>query len=127
MKIVWAKDGRVEETRKLTDEELALHQIKKLRKLRDDYFDEIPAEIIHSPSPDNNYKCRTSWFGMLFLRLGKLEMRGLLPYELIEEYHRFMEGYRTHLKQNRGLTTAENIRDANSLINTVIDSLEARL
>lgn len=44
------------------EKEIIAKSIGMLKSLRDDFSEEIPAEIIHSSDNDNKYKVRGSWF-----------------------------------------------------------------
>jgi hypothetical protein len=125
-KIIWP-DGRIEISEELNDEEFAARQTEVFYRLLNDYSDDLPAEVVHSISENNKYKCRAAWWGVLNIRMSGLEDRGILPTEISTEYHDVMQNYETHLKQRGGLTSAEDISAANSLLRKTISYLEDRL
>tara|TARA_Y100000310_G_scaffold333304_1_gene410590 strand:- start:1430 stop:1828 length:399 start_codon:yes stop_codon:yes gene_type:complete len=125
-KIIWP-DGRIEIREELNDEEFAARQCEVFYRMLNEYSDDLPAEVVHSTSKDNKYKCRAALWGILNMRMGELEKRGLLPTEISSEYHTIMQDYETHLKQRAGLTSAEDISAASSLLRKTISCLDERL
>lgn len=94
---------------------------QRLIELRDEYSDEIPKEIVHSTSPNNRFKCRASWWGILEFRVGVLRDRRIIPESLVQEYEQIIRDYKN---RTRGITTEENISSANKLISNLITYLQ---
>lgn len=104
--------------------ELPTHYLNRLKLLLNNFSDEIPSKVIHSPDEDNKYKVRASWWSSVSLNIYGLGKHGLIPKEYIEEYNKIMELHQKNLNENNGLTKAESIEAVNELIGKVIKHLE---
>lgn len=124
------QDGKTEyvkQTSDYTDEELLAYQLIELKKLRDNYSDEIPGEIAHSTSENRDYKVRTSWWGQLNMRVKALDSRKLIRLRTIQQYSRVIATHVYDQEQNQGLTTKEHIFAANCIIGLILSELELEL
>ena len=100
--------------------------ITDLKHLRDDYSEDIPDEILHSPmeSPPPKYKVRKAWFTVLVAMLDNLFRDNLIiNVELNQKIQRYKKSVVNFEFTNR-LTTRNDIDEANSLINEIIAELE---
>ena len=103
-----------------------------IRRLRDDYSDEIPKEIIRGPvlgPEEKRFKVRINWWQGLLADLGYLQTNGLIPTELIDEVTEFIYYFASdmdnHIKEQER-TSAEDIARANELITKILDSQQER-
>lgn len=96
--------------------------LERLRKLKDEWSDEIPKKIIHGPSSDlKKFKVRRNWWQGVVGSLAMALERGQIPNpEVQEEVKEFLEHYTSEKFHKQPLTTAEDIEKANSIINLVL-------
>jgi hypothetical protein len=94
-----------------------------IKHTRDDWIDEIPSEMVDSLSRPNNYKVRRVWFQSLYDRVALGISEGL-----VDERGRIaLQGLRDHIQEtdlSHRLTTSEDIKKANEVLNLIVDSLE---
>ena len=94
-----------------------------LRGLRYDWSDEIPEEIIHSDAPpDKRYsKARTSWFTSVtadvYYALEEGEIKTPQGKAVAEQ---LITRFTSEEWANQDLTTAEDIQEANRLIDIIL-------
>ena len=100
--------------------------IEQLRFYRNKFKDDIPKEIVHSFSPDRNYKVRKGWWQGVY---GEFEF--MLKYldqqnneELITDINQFLHDYEGKQGFIDRLTTEKDIQKANNLIDRAINALE---
>ncbi len=101
--------------------------IEKLKHLRDDYSDEIPAEMVHSSSPERMFKVRRSWFHSLLVRLEVGLMDGVIKDpEVVSKVEEFTQWAKEdfRVRDELRVTTREDIEKANDTISCVLNSLE---
>ena len=93
----------------------------RLRKMRDLVSDEIPPEIIHSISPNRNFKVTKAWWTGLFAIFENAIEDREIDGPLARELEAFMEDFRAQgfFDQNR-LTTELDIQRANGMITQVL-------
>lgn len=96
--------------------------IDHLRKLRNDYSDEIPTDIIRGGVPHEQikYKVRKNWWTSLVFGLERAHTKGLLPPELETEVLAFIRYYGSKKFHKQPLTTALDIAAANELLNKIL-------
>jgi hypothetical protein len=97
--------------------------IAKFNRLLHTYKDEIPDKIVHSTSEDSRYKCRAGWWGQITLGVSSLIGKNVLSEFTVDYYHQVMEDYWIS-KRKTGLTSKQNIENANKLIYLVLSDLE---
>lgn len=86
-----------------------------LRRLLNDYSDEIPKEIVHSTDDNNKFKVRTAWWAAVGANLRILITEGLITNpDLVSKIKIFL------LKKKEEMTTQEDIKEANQIINDVL-------
>ncbi len=107
--------------------------LARIRELRDDWIDDIPAEIIHSTHPVYGrspiFKCRRGWFmGVIaYFELGLVEghlTKDSPPVKAYAEFRKYMD--ETNF-QKRSLTTTEDIRRGNDVLTAMINELESKI
>lgn len=90
-----------------------------LKKFRDNFSDEVPAEIIHGPREvGTDTKARRNWFQMVATTLELLVKVGNIDEEIQILIEQFVDYY-TSSEFNR-LTQPSDIQKANNVINTVL-------
>lgn len=118
-----SRDDAIIDVVKLENNQEKHDPIADLRVWRFSYSDEIPKEIIRGSGHAIEYKVKkTSWMipvGCLSL----LVYSGRLDGELKEEAERFIEKFSSE-SFNQRLVTAEDIAEANSLIDRVLQSIK---
>ncbi len=94
--------------------------------MRDAFSDDIPAEVIHSNSPNNKFKVRRNWFYGLVqnLELWVLGDRLVDDPGIDEEVGKFITHVRSDEFTKKPLTEAEDIEWANKVINMVVDKMQ---
>ena len=99
--------------------------LEHLRGLRDDWSDEIPEEIIHSDAPDSKFKVRASWFvgvtADVFCALEEGEIKTPQGRAAAEQ---LITRFTSEEWANQDLTTAEDIQEANRLIDIILTEEE---
>lgn len=92
-----------------------------LRRLRDDWSDEVPEEILHGGKGADSpkFKVRRNWWAAVFNYLNILILQGSLKVEEEREVKSFLIEYGEKIRNN--LTTREDIEIANNLITKVVD------
>ena len=102
--------------------------VQKLEHLRDDFHDEIPAEVVHSSSPDNKFKAQRGWFHLVagYLKSG-LDDGYISDPTLKEKIEGFVEwcheGEFKKMGYDETLTREEDIVKANDVINSTLANL----
>lgn len=99
--------------------------ISNFNRLLNTYKDEIPKKVVHSTSEDPRYKCRAGWWGQITLGVSSLIKKGLLSEFTINYYDQVINDYWVSRRET-GLTSRQNIKDANKLIYLVLSDLEKR-
>ena len=94
----------------------------ELKKLRDDYSDEIPERVVSSVSGPQ-YKVRNAWFGLVSGNLEMAVLRGLVSEDLAKKQEEFADQFCNPGFGER-LTTKEDIEAANALLDEAIAELE---
>ena len=90
--------------------------------MRDLVSDEVPSEIIHSDSPNPNFKVTKAWWVGVFAIFENSIEAGEIGDLLRTEVEEFMEGFRGQgFFHADKLTTAEDIQRANMMINRVLE------
>ncbi len=91
-----------------------------LEELKNNWTDEIPSEIIHD---NGNFKVRKNWWVALVGTLYYLAEDKKIPEELVKEVKKFNRKF-SGISNNFGKrpTTAEDIAEANALIDKVLES-----
>jgi len=101
--------------------------IQKLEHFRDDFGDEIPAEVVHSSSPDNKFKARRGWFHLVagHLKYGLEDgyIKDPVLKEKVEDFLKWCVEGDFKKGGDARLTTEEDIAKANEVINSVLGSL----
>ncbi|MCX6718247.1 MAG: hypothetical protein NTY81_01425 [Candidatus Staskawiczbacteria bacterium] len=96
-----------------------------LKDLRDNWSDEIPEKILEGGKGEENptFKVRTNWWNGVTGNMGLLLEDKMLPEELVEETEKFIKKFsgRSSILHLR-LPTAEDIAEANAMIDKVLDS-----
>ena len=95
----------------------------RLRTLRDDWSDEIPEDIIPGRKR-GQFKVRTNWWASLNADLEVGLIDGVFTPELIPAITAFIEKHSTPEFAHRSRTTAEQITEANALLNLILQSHE---
>lgn len=94
---------------------------KRLRKLRDDYSEEIPEKILSGISPDRKFKVRRNWWqGVVGSLLNTLKWNLITDPEIRAEVEEFTNHYKSEEFHDQPLTTARDIQRANEIINLVL-------
>ncbi len=95
--------------------------LERLRWLRDEFSDEIPEEILSGVSPQKNFKVRRNWWqGVVGTLANALERGKITNPEVQEEVKGFLEHYTSEKFHEQPLTTAEDIKRANEIIDLVL-------
>lgn len=105
-----------------------MNLINHLRFLNDSFSSEVPENILHSTSPNNRFKVRKNWFQGLIADF-EHAIEYLNPQkdsDLKNEINNFLNDYAKPEFTNR-LTTSEDIRKADDLLNKVMSALEENL
>jgi hypothetical protein len=104
------------------DQEKDYDPFDALRRLRYDWSNEIPKEILHGDAKGEppKFKVRRNWWAPVILALEATEENNLLPKDLKKEVKDFREKYGEKIRKN--YTTAEDIAEAKTLIDKVLDS-----
>ena len=102
--------------------ELILDYLSHLKHLRYEFKDDIPEKILHSNSPNSNYKVRKSWFVGVVADATNIITDGYATNTSKQIYKEFVDKYwSTNISQ---LTTEEEIKEANKLLDHLIGDLE---
>ncbi len=107
---------------KLHPEEYASEMRVRLLELRDEYTEEIPAQIVRSDTP--KYKCRIGWFATIIAEAENLKKRSMLSEGLVKKLNAFHTEVSPQIKQR--LTTEQDIARGNLLLNEILKELELR-
>jgi len=91
-----------------------------LTKLRDDFRDEIPVEVLHSISPNNNYKVRRTWFQGVVADIELMMDKGLLVPTLKENAEQVISYFTSDKFHYQPLTLREDIDKANEVIDLIL-------
>lgn len=91
-----------------------------LRSLRDNWKDEIPDHFVSGPGTEN-YKVEANWWGGVVLSMDGVVEFGFLTGDLAQKCVNFVKKY-----EGSHFPTAENIAEANALIDEVLAALEGR-
>ena len=96
--------------------------LRRLEGLRDEWSDEIPSKILHGDSEVDapKFKVRKNWWESLVGNLDLLMDLHILPIELEQEIETFNTKCTEEIKKR--LATAEDIAEANALINKILES-----
>jgi len=100
------------------------HYLARLKYLRDEFSDEIPNEILHSPMGQPKYKVRKNWFQGVVADATNIVSSGYASEDSKRQLKEFHEYYEVSEMRSR-LTTREDIDKANSLLSSLITDLEA--
>jgi hypothetical protein len=97
-----------------------------LRRLRYDYIDEIPDQILKPGMPNYyKYKCRNNFFYDLSLKISLLEQLQLLKSPAVlkscAEFKKFLE---TIKSAKKGRISSDDIDKANKILDILIKELE---
>jgi hypothetical protein len=95
-----------------------------LRLLRDDFSDEIPDKLLHSPMGQPKYKVRKSWFQGVIADARNIVLDNYAHENTKEQFQEFWDYYETSGMSSR-LTTRKDIDKANQLLCSLIADLEA--
>ncbi|MDD5147284.1 MAG: hypothetical protein PHV63_01870 [Candidatus Daviesbacteria bacterium] len=91
-----------------------------LIRYRGGYSDEIPEEILHSTSPNNNFKVRKSWFQGLVAHLENGIVFGeITEPDTIRKVERGLRRFTSERFRQKVRTTRRDIQYANLLIELV--------
>lgn len=95
--------------------------LEHLKRLRTDWSDQIPKEIVHSDAPDNQYKVRRNWFTGVVADVANLLDEGEIT-DLARQTaaKQLIASFTSEEFINRDLTTIEDIQTANSLIDIIL-------
>jgi len=112
-----------------SDDKIKRH-IESLSKIKDDYLEERPDEILHSISPRNNYKVRKGWWQILIIAFEYIAIdESIVNKEILIKIRDFVKKYTG--KEFRGSSgrdaTKEDIRIADDLIVEVINVLKEKI
>lgn len=101
--------------------DLELDPLKELARLRDDWNDEIPEQVVHSNSPMANFKVRRGWFGNIILatRLA-LDDKSIRSDEGKKAAEQLISRFTSDKFREQKLTKKEDIQEANRLIDIVL-------
>ncbi len=97
--------------------------LSHLKFLRDDFSDEIPEKILHSPEGQQPYKVRKSWFQGVIADAASVIHYGYATDRTKKRFEEFVKYYKSSDPIKR-LTTKEGIDKANSLLTSLICDLE---
>ena len=95
------------------------HVLGMARKLRDDYSDEIPGEVLDSVTDNRGYKCRNAWFTSVCNMTDNAVAAGVVGGDISSGYRNFQ----AHLKEtgfHDRLTDEDDIAKGNDLLDLVI-------
>lgn len=99
--------------------------VAHLRQGRFEYSDEIPDRIIHSTDPEHKFKVRKGWFHAVIWDFYALRKLGTLSPELEARTTDFESKFGTKDFTGRP-TTAEDISEANALIDDILAELKLK-
>ena len=91
--------------------------LEHLRRLHDDFSDEIPDRVLHGRGA---FKVRRNWWQGVVGDLDRLRSQGQIPQELQEEVDGFLDHYTSEEFHEQPLTTPEDISRVNGLISRII-------
>jgi hypothetical protein len=94
-----------------------------LRKLRDQYSDEIPAVMVHSNSPNPAYKVRGGWWLVLDLVLEHAASEHVFSPEFARKIKRFADSI-TREDFSARRRTASDVAMGNQMIDEALHELE---
>ncbi|OGE28747.1 hypothetical protein A2867_04680 [Candidatus Daviesbacteria bacterium RIFCSPHIGHO2_01_FULL_40_11] len=95
--------------------------ITGLKRLRDEYKDEMPEEIVHSYSPGSKTKARKGWFCSVSGLLESLNYLGLIEDPITSKrLERGIEKFNSERFKNRERTRKIDITYGNLLINLAL-------
>jgi len=89
--------------------------LENLRHLRDDHDDDIPDQKAYG-----SFKVQRKWWQKLIFGLEDAAQEGLIPDDLKPEVGEFIQHYTSEDFHKQPLTTAEDISQANGLINKIL-------
>jgi hypothetical protein len=96
--------------------------IQEFRKLRDDWCEEVPDQMLHSAG-NLKYKVRSSWFTRIIWLADQAAEYGLIEGESLEQYESFSAHVNeTEFKNRR--TTKEDIKKGNAFLDLLIADFE---
>lgn len=95
--------------------------ITSLKRLRDEYSDDIPQEIVHSYSPNSKIKARKAWFCSVSGLFESLRYLGLIKNPTTStKLERGIERFNSETFKNRARTRKIYITYGNLLINLAL-------
>lgn len=106
------------------------HYLDIFKRLRDEYSNEVPEEIIHSTSDNNKFKIRRGWFASLVGEFDMFAEDYLQNSEdedaklLVVDIEKFIVDYTSREFQNLERIDVSNVEEADLLLSRVIDHLE---
>ena len=93
-----------------------------LERLRDEYSDDIPQEIVHSNSLNNKFKVRGSWFqGVIAILENGITEGGITDPVVIQRVERGINRFTTRKFGEEDPTKPRDIKYANLLIKLVLE------
>lgn len=96
--------------------------LEKLRDLRDNWSDEIPTEILHSPGR-LQFKARKAWFQAIYAWIEIGLKKGFIDNEIINAYEDF-HNYIGDSWLCERLTEKQDIKQGNKVLSAVISRVE---
>jgi hypothetical protein len=90
---------------------------ERLRRLKNNYSDEIPDEVLHG---EGGYKVRRNWWHGVVGYVDQLKDQGQIPKELQTEVDQFITHYTSPDFHQQDLTTEDDIKRANSLLDKLL-------
>jgi hypothetical protein len=91
--------------------------LEHLRRLHDDFSDEIPNNVLHGRG---NFKVRRNWWQGVVGDLDLLRTHGQIPPELQGEVDSFLDHYTSDEFHAQPLTTSEDLGVVNNLLSKII-------
>lgn len=91
--------------------------LEHLRRLHDDFSDEIPDKVLHGRG---DFKVRRNWWQGVVGDLDLLRSHGQIPPELQVEVDGFLEHYTSDEFHDQPLTTSVDLGVVNNLLSRII-------